>query len=163
MALTITIPGAIEATTGATAPAVLTIGVGIPGPGVPTGGTAGQVLKKLSSTNYDTDWQTDLNSGVWGSITGTLSSQTDLQTALNLKANLASPALTGVPTAPTAATLMIGGAPKLAAFAFIMRLLVQGLGAEQLVEEWSRMLVVMAVLGILGAMLLGTFFPVALA
>jgi hypothetical protein len=103
MALTITIPGAIEATTGATAPAVLTIGVGIPGPGVPTGGTAGQVLKKLSSTNYDTAWQTDLNTGVWGSITGTLSSQTDLQTALNLKADLASPALTGVPTAPTAA------------------------------------------------------------
>jgi hypothetical protein len=90
MALTITIPGAIEATTGATAPAVLTIGVGIPGPGVPTGGTTGQVLKKLSSTNYDTAWQTDLNSGVWGSITGTLSSQTDLQTALNLKADLAS-------------------------------------------------------------------------
>jgi NADH-quinone oxidoreductase subunit N len=48
--------------------------------------------------------------------------------------------------APTAVTLFIGTAPKLAAFAFIMRLLVQGLGAEQLVEEWSQMLVVMAVL-----------------
>lgn len=41
--------------------------------------------------------------GTWGSITGTLSSQTDLQAALDLKAPLASPALTGVPTAPTAA------------------------------------------------------------
>jgi NADH-quinone oxidoreductase subunit N len=45
-------------------------------------------------------------------------------------------------------TLFIGTAPKLAAFAFIMRLLVQGLGAEQLVEEWSQMLVVMAVLSL---------------
>lgn len=39
--------------------------------------------------------------GAWGSITGTLSAQTDLQSALDLKANLASPALTGNPTAPT--------------------------------------------------------------
>ena len=97
MALTITIPGAIEATTGATAPAVLTIGVGIPGPGVPTGGTAGQVLKKLSSTNYDTAWQTDLNSGVWGSITGTLSSQTDLQNALDAKLGTSTAASTYYP------------------------------------------------------------------
>jgi len=50
--------------------------------------------------------------------------------------------------APTAVTLFIGTAPKLAAFAFIMRLLVQGLGTEQLVEEWSQMLVVMAVLSL---------------
>jgi NADH-quinone oxidoreductase subunit N len=50
--------------------------------------------------------------------------------------------------APTAVTVFIGSAPKLAGFAFIMRLLVQGLGAEQLVEEWSRMLVVMAVLSL---------------
>lgn len=39
----------------------------------------------------------------WGGITGTLSSQTDLQSALDAKAPLASPALTGTPTAPTAA------------------------------------------------------------
>jgi NADH-quinone oxidoreductase subunit N len=50
--------------------------------------------------------------------------------------------------APTAVTLLIGSAPKLAAFAFIMRLLVQGLGAEQLVEEWSQMLTVMAMLSL---------------
>jgi hypothetical protein len=42
--------------------------------------------------------------GTWGSITGTLSSQTDLNNALNAKAPLASPALTGTPTAPTVAT-----------------------------------------------------------
>jgi NADH-quinone oxidoreductase subunit N len=46
--------------------------------------------------------------------------------------------------APTAVTVFIGSAPKLAAFAFMMRLLVQGLGAEQLLEEWSQMLMVMA-------------------
>ena len=48
--------------------------------------------------------------------------------------------------APTAVTLFIGSAPKLAAFAFIMRLLAQGLGGEQLVAEWRQMLIVMAVL-----------------
>ena len=70
MALTITIPGAVVATTGATAPATLTIGVGTPGAtgpqgpagaagqGVPTGGTTGQYLVKSSGTNYDTAWQT---------------------------------------------------------------------------------------------------------
>jgi hypothetical protein len=40
--------------------------------------------------------------GTWGSITGTLSNQTDLSEALALKAPLESPALTGIPTAPTA-------------------------------------------------------------
>jgi NADH-quinone oxidoreductase subunit N len=50
--------------------------------------------------------------------------------------------------APTAVTLFIGSAPKLAAFAFIMRLLVQGLGAEGLVAEWQQMLIVMAVLSL---------------
>jgi NADH-quinone oxidoreductase subunit N len=50
--------------------------------------------------------------------------------------------------APTAVTLFIGSAPKLAAFAFIMRLLVQGLGAERLVGEWQQMLIVMAVLSL---------------
>ncbi len=50
--------------------------------------------------------------------------------------------------APTAVTLFIGTAPKLAAFAFIMRLLVLGLGAEQLLAEWQDMLVLMAVLSL---------------
>jgi NADH-quinone oxidoreductase subunit N len=48
--------------------------------------------------------------------------------------------------APTAVTLFIGSVPKLAAFAFVIRLLVQGLGAEQLLAEWQQMLIVMAVL-----------------
>lgn len=67
MSLTITIPGAVNATTGATAPATLTVGVGVPGAtgpqgpagqGVPAGGTAGQFLTKIDGTNYNTDWTT---------------------------------------------------------------------------------------------------------
>jgi NADH-quinone oxidoreductase subunit N len=50
--------------------------------------------------------------------------------------------------APTAVTLFIGTVPKLASFAFFMRLLVQGLGAEQLAAEWQQMLIVMAVLSL---------------
>lgn len=58
MALTITIPGAVSTTTGSTAPAILTVGVGAPGQGVPAGGTSGQVLQKLSGVSYDTGWLT---------------------------------------------------------------------------------------------------------
>ena len=45
--------------------------------------------------------------------------------------------------APTAVTLLLGAAPKLAAFAICMRLLVEGLGA--LAADWQQMLVVMSV------------------
>jgi NADH-quinone oxidoreductase subunit N len=47
--------------------------------------------------------------------------------------------------APTAVTLLIGTAPKLAAFAFIMRILVQALGIQNLLVEWQQMLVLLAV------------------
>ena len=50
--------------------------------------------------------------------------------------------------APTPVTLLVSSAPKFAAFAFIMRLLAQALGAEQLVAEWQQMLVVMSVLSL---------------
>jgi NADH-quinone oxidoreductase subunit N len=50
--------------------------------------------------------------------------------------------------APTAVTLFIGSAPKLAAFAFVIRLLVSGLGAPFLVEQWQWMLIIMAVLSL---------------
>lgn len=46
--------------------------------------------------------------------------------------------------APTAMTLFIGSAPKIAAFAFVVRILGQGL--ESQVAEWRDMLVVLAVL-----------------
>lgn len=49
--------------------------------------------------------------------------------------------------APTAVTLMIGGAPKLAAFALVMRLLVDGL--MPLAKDWQQMLAVLAVASLL--------------
>ncbi len=48
--------------------------------------------------------------------------------------------------APSAVTLFIGSAPKLAAFAFTMRLLVDGL--HPAVGEWQGMLAIMAVLSL---------------
>jgi NADH-quinone oxidoreductase subunit N len=45
--------------------------------------------------------------------------------------------------APTSVTLLLGGAPKLAAFAICMRLLVEGLWT--LAVDWQQMLTVMAV------------------
>ena len=45
--------------------------------------------------------------------------------------------------APTAVTLLIGGAPKLAAFAICIRLLVEGL--LQMAIDWQQMLLVLAV------------------
>jgi NADH-quinone oxidoreductase subunit N len=46
--------------------------------------------------------------------------------------------------APTSVTLYIGSAPKLAAFALVMRVLVDGLGTLQ--GEWQQMLIILAVL-----------------
>jgi len=46
--------------------------------------------------------------------------------------------------APTAVVLFIGSAPKLAAFGFIMRLLVEGMGG--MVADWQGMLILIAVL-----------------
>ena len=46
--------------------------------------------------------------------------------------------------APTAMTLFIGSAPKIAAFAFVVRILGQGL--ESQVAEWRDMLIILAVL-----------------
>lgn len=53
--------------------------------------------------------------------------------------------------APTAVTLMIGGAPKLAAFAITMRLLVEGM--LPLAIDWQQMLIVLAV----GSLIVGNF------
>ncbi|KON80086.1 NADH-quinone oxidoreductase subunit NuoN [Azoarcus sp. PA01] len=57
--------------------------------------------------------------------------------------------------APTAVTLMISSAPKLAAFAMTMRLLVYGL--FELAEQWQSMLMFLAVLSII----LGNFAAIA--
>jgi NADH-quinone oxidoreductase subunit N len=53
--------------------------------------------------------------------------------------------------APTAVTLMIGGAPKLAAFGMTMRLLVEGM--LPLAIDWQQMLMVLSI----GSLVLGNF------
>ncbi|MES2973557.1 MAG: NADH-quinone oxidoreductase subunit NuoN [Pseudomonadota bacterium] len=57
--------------------------------------------------------------------------------------------------APTSVTLMIGGAPKLAAFAIMMRLLVEGL--LPLAIDWQQMLAIMA----MGSLLVGNLAAIA--
>ncbi len=57
--------------------------------------------------------------------------------------------------APTAITLMIGGAPKLAAFAITMRLLVEGM--LPLAIDWQQMLMVLSV----GSLIIGNFAAIA--
>ncbi len=57
--------------------------------------------------------------------------------------------------APTAITLLLGGAPKLAAFAITLRLLVEGMLG--LAYDWQQMLVVLSV----GSMLLGNIVAIA--
>jgi NADH-quinone oxidoreductase subunit N len=57
--------------------------------------------------------------------------------------------------APTAATLMIGGAPKLAAFAITIRMLVEGL--LPLAFDWQQMLSVLAI----GSLLVGNLAAIA--
>jgi NADH-quinone oxidoreductase subunit N len=48
--------------------------------------------------------------------------------------------------APTAVTLLIGTAPELAAFAFVLRILVEALGAQVLLHQWQGMLILLSVL-----------------
>jgi NADH-quinone oxidoreductase subunit N len=57
--------------------------------------------------------------------------------------------------APTAVTLLIGGAPKLAAFAITIRLLVEGMLGRAV--DWQQMLIVLSV----GSMLLGNVVAIA--
>jgi NADH-quinone oxidoreductase subunit N len=57
--------------------------------------------------------------------------------------------------APTAVTLMIGGAPKLAAFAIVIRLLVEGM--LPLAPDWQQMLMVLSI----GSLLIGNLAAIA--
>ena len=57
--------------------------------------------------------------------------------------------------APTAITMLIGSAPKLAAFAFTARILVEGL--QPLVQHWSGMLIILAI----ASMALGNISAIA--
>jgi hypothetical protein len=74
------------------------------GVGVPVGGATGQVLAKVSATDFDTTWITPTGSGgaTWGDISGTLSAQTDLQSALDGKASTAQGALADTALQPGA-------------------------------------------------------------
>ena len=69
---------------------------------LPSGDAASRASKYLKWASDGLSLENAVASVAWGAITGTLASQTDLQSALNLKANLASPTLTGTPAAPTA-------------------------------------------------------------
>ena len=57
--------------------------------------------------------------------------------------------------APTAVTLLIAGAPKLAAFAITIRLLVEGMSG--LAQDWQQMLIVLSV----ASMALGNIAAIA--
>jgi NADH-quinone oxidoreductase subunit N len=57
--------------------------------------------------------------------------------------------------APTPMTMLIGSAPKLAAFAFVTRILVEGM--QPLAEHWSIMLIILA----LGSMAIGNITAIA--
>jgi len=57
--------------------------------------------------------------------------------------------------APTSVTLVVGSAPKIAAFAFTLRLLVNGM--EPLVADWQGMLIVLSVV----SMVLGNLVAIA--
>jgi hypothetical protein len=99
-------PAGAQGATGATG------ATGAAGPGVATGGTTGQYLTKVDGTNYNTQWSTldlsgkqDIVANVSSTEIGYLDGVTSaIQTQLNDKAPLASPALTGTPTAPLATT-----------------------------------------------------------
>ncbi len=57
--------------------------------------------------------------------------------------------------APTAVVLFIGSAPKLAAFGFVMRLLVEGMGS--MAADWQGMLIILAVM----SMIIGNLAAIA--
>jgi hypothetical protein len=88
------------------APAVLTVGVGVPGaqgpqgpagPGVPVGGTAGQYLQKIDGTNYNTDWTT-VNLSAYAVKANNLS---DLASTSTARTNLGLGSLAVVNDAPS--------------------------------------------------------------
>lgn len=71
------------------------LGRGIPGVGIPTGGTTGQTLVKLSNTPFHTGWATPSGGGGGGTgafadLTGSPYDNANLTTALNAKADAGS-------------------------------------------------------------------------
>lgn len=57
------------------------------GPGVPAGGTAGQILEKLDGDDYNARWVSK-SSPTWGGLIGKITDQLDLVQALSARASL---------------------------------------------------------------------------
>jgi hypothetical protein len=80
------------------------------GIGIASGGTIGQYLTKVDSTNYNTQWSTLDLSGKQNVVANVSSTEigyldgvtSAIQTQLNAKSPIASPTFTGIPSAPTA-------------------------------------------------------------
>lgn len=70
---------------------------GPPGQGVPAGGNPGQILEKLSATDYETRWA-NRPQPVWGGVGGNLEDQEDLRNALDAKVGKTANRFTGVQT-----------------------------------------------------------------
>ena len=70
---------------------------GPPGKGIPPGGNPGQILEKLSATDYETRW-VNRPQPVWGGVGGNLEDQEDLRNALEAKAGKTANKFTGVQT-----------------------------------------------------------------
>jgi hypothetical protein len=69
---TVTGPTGSTGATGPTGPTGATGATGATGPGVPVGGTTGQALTKVNSTDYNTQWSTITATGTaGGDLTGT--------------------------------------------------------------------------------------------
>lgn len=69
-------------------PEVVEINANVGLPGIPAGGLTGQVLAKISNTDYAVQWVTGGGGGggaIWGAITGTLTNQTDLVNYIDLR------------------------------------------------------------------------------
>lgn len=68
---------------------------------IPAGGGSGQVLAKTSGSDYAVGWATVSAGGTYSAGTGITLTGTEFSADLTVLAPLASPALTGTPTAPT--------------------------------------------------------------
>jgi len=96
---------------------------GAPGVGLPVGGTAGQVATKKSSADYDVQWSDATGGLSKGEAEALVAAEALLRSNADaLKAPLVSPALTGVPTAPTASSGT--NTTQLATTAFVQSLVV---------------------------------------
>jgi hypothetical protein len=109
---TVTLIFAVAPATNTVRVMITTGGMGPAGPagndgqGVPTGGTAGQLLLKDSGTDFDTSWATVIddtayNATSWNGVTTIAPSKNAVRDEIELRAPLASPTFTGTVTLPS--------------------------------------------------------------